>query len=194
MKLDNNVEWSAHAGTVPDVPAHPENTFEDLSEDYPDEWFIPEKERLTLPSSFALGEIDWLSLEPVAKIEIELRKGQINDVLESLRLALGEKSLCFRAEVRNADSQRTSLRAWDNIHKFDADARKHRNLYLHSQSALRRLPVDHTYLDTLKDITEGDMKMSGDVTEENRFGQRSDVLARFWRQGTNLEEEAVPSL
>ena len=194
MKLDDDVEWSAHAGTVPDVLAYPETTDDDPSDDYPDGSFTPETERLTLPSSLAFGEIDRLSLQPVATIEIELRKGQINDSLESLRLALGEKSLCFRAEVRNADSQRTSQRAWDNVHKFDADARKHRNLYLHARSALRRLPVDHTYLDTLKDITEADMKMSADVTEENRFGQRSDVLAWFWRQGPNVEEEAVPSV
>ena len=38
------------------------------------------------------------------------------------------------------------------------------------------------------------MKMSADVTEENRFGQRSDMLAWFWQQGLNVEEEAVPSV
>ena len=96
--------------------------------------------------------------------------------------------------MHNVNSQWNSLRTWDNVHKFDADARKHRNLYLHTRSALHRLLVDHTYLNTLKDITKGDMKMSGDVTEENRFGQRSDVLAWFWQQGLNVEEEAVPSV
>lgn len=171
VKLDDDVNWSIQAGKVPNFDHDPNDDMDDLSEDYPEGWFTPEKERLTFPSSLAPGEIDRLSLTGITNVEAELRKGQIGDSLSDLRVALGEKSLCFRAEVRNADSQRTSQRSWANVHKFDADARKHRNMYLHARSALRRLPVDQDYLDTLKDITEADMKMSGDVTEENRFGQ-----------------------
>jgi hypothetical protein len=37
-----------------------------------------------------------------------------------------------------------------------------------------------------KDITESDMKMSGDIIEENRIGQRSDELAWFWRLNTSV--------
>jgi len=39
-------------------------------------------------------------------------QSQVTDALEGLRLALGEKSLCFRTEVRNANSQWTTHRAW----------------------------------------------------------------------------------
>jgi hypothetical protein len=70
----------------------------ELSDDLPeldsDEWLIPEKERITLPSALAAGEIERLSLELIAMIEAELRKGQVTDTLEGLCLALGEKSLC----------------------------------------------------------------------------------------------------
>src|ERR1700759_476209 len=72
----------------------------------------PELYLLSLPSSLAPGEITRNSLESFATIEAELRRGQINDVLHELRLALGEKSLSFWAEGHNANSQRTSLRAW----------------------------------------------------------------------------------
>ena len=116
-----------------------------------------------LPSALAPGEVARLLMEGVAKVEAKLRKGQINDSLDGLHLALGEKSLCFRTDVRNANSQRTTQRAWDNIHKFDTEARKHR------------------------DITEDDMKMAGDITEEHRVGQRSDTLAWFWRHSANRE-------
>ena len=92
-------------------------------------------------------------------------------------------------EVRNADSQRTTQQAWDNIHKFDADARRHRSIYNHTRNALQRLPVKPEYLKTLQDITEADMKMYGDVTEEHRFGQRSDTLAWFWRQNGQPESD-----
>ena len=76
-------------------------------------------------------------MEGVAKVEAELHKGQINDSLDGLRLALGEKSLCFRMDVRNANSQRTTQRAWDNIHKFDTKARKHRNMFNLCRDALQ---------------------------------------------------------
>ena len=42
-----------------------------------------------------MGEIDHQSLKSIATIEAELRKGQVSDALEGLRLALGEKSLRF---------------------------------------------------------------------------------------------------
>jgi hypothetical protein len=189
MKLDDDVQWSIQSGKLPELDPQPDEAFDDYLVDYPEDWFTPEKERITIPSALAPGEITRLSLDGVAKVEAELRKGQINDSLENLRLALGEKSLCFRADVRNANSQRTSQRAWDNVHKFDADARRHRNIYNHTRNALERLPVEPEYLETLQDITEEDMKMSGDVTEENRFGQRSDTLAWFWRQGGMLESD-----
>lgn len=193
IKLDDDVKWSIQCGKTPDLGSHPSDSSDDLLEDYPEGWFTPEKERITLPSALAPGEIERLSLLAIAEVEAELRKGQINNSLENLRLALGEKSLCFRAEVRNARSQRTTQRAWDNIHKFDSEARKHRNMYTHTRDALRRLPVNGQYLDTLQDITEGDMKMSGDITEENRFGQRSESLAWFWRQGADPDANNITS-
>ena len=84
----------------------------------------PEREQITLPSALKQEEIDRLSLNDIATIEFELHKGQVADALDKLGLALGEKSLCFRTEVRNADSQWTTSRAWDNIHKLDTEARK----------------------------------------------------------------------
>ncbi|KIM73065.1 hypothetical protein PILCRDRAFT_15550 [Piloderma croceum F 1598] len=50
---------------------------------------------------------DILELHPDV-MEAELRKAQVTDALKGLRLALGEKSPCFRMEVRNADTQRTT--------------------------------------------------------------------------------------
>jgi hypothetical protein len=79
-----------------------------LSELLPNGWFTLEREQITLPSALAPGEINRLSLKPIALIEAELRKGQVTDALEGLRLALGKKSLCFRTEVCNANSQRTT--------------------------------------------------------------------------------------
>ena len=69
------------------------------------------------------------------------------------------------------------------MHKFDADVQQCCSTYQYARSALRRLQIDPEYLSTLRDITEDDMKVSGDLTDEGRFNQRSDTLAWFWRIG-----------
>jgi hypothetical protein len=68
---------------------------DDPSELHPNGWFAPEHDCITLPSALAPGKIKWLLLKSIARIEAELCKGQVIDVLEGLCLALGEKSLCF---------------------------------------------------------------------------------------------------
>ena len=55
------------------------------------------------------------------------------------------------------------------------------------------LPVDPEYLETLHDIGEDDMKMSGDITDEHRFGQRSDKLPWFWRLDENPHAKDLSS-
>jgi len=183
IKSDDDTQWSVRDGKIPDLDPQPGDASDDLLELLPDGWFTPERERITLPSALAPGEVDRLSLQPIALIEAELRKGQVTDALEGLRLALGEKSLCFRTQVRNANSQRTTHRAWDNVHKLDAEARKCRSAYRQARNALQCLDLDPEYQGTLRDITDDDLKVSGDITDERRFGQRSDTLPWFWRVG-----------
>jgi hypothetical protein len=189
MKLDDDTLWSTQDGKIPDMDPQPGEVSDDYLELYPDGWFTPETERITLPSALAPGEITRLSLKSIAIIEAELRKGQVTDALEGLRLALGEKSLCFRTEVRNAHSQRTTHRAWDKVHKYDAEARKCRSTYRQAWRALQRLPAEPEYLETLHDITDIDLKVAGDLTDENRFGQRLDTLPWFWRIGDVVVSE-----
>lgn len=174
MKLDEDVTWIRDSD-------------DDISDrridhaNFPDGTFTPELQRLSFPSALEDGEIDRMHLEWIAELEAKLRRGQITDSLEGLRMALGEKSLCFRTEVRNADSQRTTQRSWANIHKYDDDARRHRLQYRTARRALKRLPCETEYLSTLHDITDEDLKVSGDLTDERRVGQRNDALAWFWR-------------
>src|ERR1700733_1822884 len=160
MKLDDDTQWS-----IADIDPQVAESSDDLLELDSDEWLIPEKERITLPSALAAGEIERLSLESIAMIEAELHKGQVTDALEGLRLALGEKSLCFRTQVRNANSQRTMHRAWDNVHRLDAEARKCRATYRQARGALQRLSIDPEYVATLQDITDNDFKVAGGLNE-----------------------------
>jgi len=188
MKLDDDTQW------ILDVGPESEEASEDILELHPDGWFTPEREQITLPSALAPGEIERLSMNTIAMMEAELRKAQVTDALEGLRLALGEKSLCFRTQVRNADTQRTTSRAWDNVHKLDAEARRCRSTYRHAWNALQRLSVDPEYLATLRDITDNDLTVAGDLTDARRFGQRSDTLPWFWRIGEAVNDSDGPGM
>ena len=121
MKLDDDTRWDREHRRRPDKGETTAETSGDPSELYQDGWFTPEKHQITLPSALALGEIEQLSLSQIATIELELRKGQVIEALDGLRLALGEKSLCFRTGVQNANTHWTMSHVWDNIHKLDTE-------------------------------------------------------------------------
>ena len=132
VKSDDDINWTQD-GHMDSIDMEMPDELFDIS---PDGWFTPEIERIMLPSNLAEGEIDHLSLGPLATIECELQKGQVTEALDGLRLALGEKSLCFRQEVHNADSQWTMHRAWDNVHTLDAEVQKWRSTYQCAHNAL----------------------------------------------------------
>jgi hypothetical protein len=95
IKLNDDVQWAMQDGRTPGMDPEAGEASDDLLDLYPDEWFTPEKERITLPSALTAGKIDCLALKPIAMIESELHKGQVTDALGGLCLALGEKSLRF---------------------------------------------------------------------------------------------------
>ena len=140
-----------------------------------------ERVAIWLPSSFSKSDRIQMGLEQVAKVEAELREGQVNDALEALRAGLAEKSLRFRTEVKPAKSQKTMTRAWDSIHKADKQIRGAVQCYRLARTALVTLEVSSELLGQYKEIHKEDLKMSRDVVEENRVGQRSSELPWFWR-------------
>jgi hypothetical protein len=134
-----------------------------------------------LPSSFSKSKRAEMGLGHVAEVEAELREGQANDALEALQAGLAEKSLRFRTQVKPAKSQKTMTRAWDSIHKADKQIRGAVQCYRLARTALEALEVSSELLSQYKEILKEDLKMSRDVVEENRVGQRSSELAWFWR-------------
>lgn len=61
----------------------------------------PEHMSIFMPSSVEYPDLQRLGLESMGSKELELRKGQANDALEGLRLALGHKALLYRNKVSN---------------------------------------------------------------------------------------------
>jgi hypothetical protein len=152
-----------------------------------DEWLddeeCPEKSRLLMPS--ALGkegckEIGW---GVMMEQELELRIGQANDSLEKLRLALGLKAVVYKTGVRPSKSQSTKTRARSDVSQVNKTIEKHSRSYRLAYQAILNLEASGDLLKRFQPLTDKDLGVGTDLVEENRIGQRSDVLAWIWRQG-----------
>jgi hypothetical protein len=123
--------------------------------------------------------------------EKELRVGQANQSLEKIRLSLGHKSLLLRNVVRNASGQKSMTRAWGEVDRVDEKVKKEVAVYHCARHALISLGAEEE-LAKFRPIQPSDLKMSGDIVEENRIGQRNDALPWFWRidgAGHNLDDD-----
>ena len=156
-----------------------------VEEDEPE--MTPEQVVLHLPSNFTLEQRKEYGLGMLGNMEYELREGQANDSLERLRECLAEKSLRFRKEVRPAKSQKKMTRAWDSVHRVDNQIRQAVVTYRTARQAIGELGGAKD-LERFQEISKSDLKMSGDVVEENRVGQRSSVLPWFWRLDRKVKE------
>jgi hypothetical protein len=143
---------------------------------------------LPLPSSFSRDTLSAWGVAHLADQERELRIGQANDALELLRDALATKALVFRTKVRNANSQIKITRSWADIEKVNIRIRRYVGTYRRAHAALIRLQLPENELARFKIITNADLKMSSDIVEENRVGQRNDNMAWFWRLGDQSQD------
>jgi hypothetical protein len=148
---------------------------------------IPENSPLYLPSTFTASQREDLGWQELGNMELQLREGQANDLLERLRECLAEKSLKFRTEVRPANSQKKVTRAWGSVHRMDSQIKETVVMYRTARDAIGELG-GAADLKRFQEIKRSDLKMSGDIVEENRVGQRSSVLPWFWRLDRQAKE------
>ena len=158
---------------------------EEIGEEEPE--VTPENVMLYLPSNFQPHQRKDLGWHELGKMELQLREGQANDSLERLRECLAEKSLRFRTEVRSAKGQRKMTRAWDSVHRVDDQIKQAVITYKAARDVIGELG-EAADLERFQKITKSDLKMSGDIVEENRVGQRSSVLPWFWRLDRRAKE------
>jgi hypothetical protein len=187
-----NVEWDDSMLESPkkdeDLEDSDEESEDDLEGDYDDmddleqdHLALPEKVTLLLPSSFGQRFCLDHGLDAMVDQEKELRKAQAHEYLDNLRLALGLKSALFRKMVRTAKSQKTKTRAWGRVHHVNANVKAQARGYRRAREALIRLGVKQEKMNVFQELMAGDLKMSSDIVEENRVGQRSDGLSWIWR-------------
>ena len=78
-------------------------------------------------------------------------------------------------------------RAWDSIHRMENQIKQAVVVYRAARDAIGELG-EATDLERFQEIHKSDLKMSGDVVEENRVGQRSSILPWFWRLDRKAKE------
>jgi hypothetical protein len=138
---------------------------------------------LCMPSSLGQKTLEEAGLKMLTLQEIELRVGQVNDALGDLRVELGQKALLFRTKIRHTTNTKGRTRAWKEVNNSSMEVMKHVRRYDRARRALVKLGVDDGILEKYQDIKKDDLKMSADILEENRVGQKNTTMAWFWRLG-----------
>jgi hypothetical protein len=150
----------------------------------------PEDTAVCLPSSFKSADIQRLGLIDIAEQEMKLRQGQANDSLMGLRMALGHKAVLYRTKVRTATTSVGKTRAWGDIKLITSRVNKQVRAYRRARKAMERLGADDSILERYQELKREHLKLSSDITDENRYGQRGDVLPWFWRlDGQNTDQD-----
>jgi hypothetical protein len=147
---------------------------------------------LHLPSHLGHRWCSRNAAEDLAKAELRLREGQLNDSLHHIRIALGHKSYLFRNNVRPARTQRLKTRAWTEVHAVESTVQHHARVYNHARLSMLDLGADATLLDRYKVLEHQDLKIDTTVIAPNVRGQRNKSLPWFWSMDVRRDADVGP--
>jgi len=139
-------------------------------------------ENISLHLSSHLGHswCDNNAAEDLAKAELRLQEGQLNDSLHQIHIALGHKSYVFRNNVRPARTQRLKTRAWGEVHAVESTVQHHAWVYNSTWQSIVDLGAKASLLDRYKVLCHQDLKTDTTIIAPNVCGQRNKSLPWFW--------------
>ena len=146
-----------------------------------DQDICPEDILLPLPSYLPAKHYDDPLVNPLVIQELDLRQTQALDYLHQVQLSLGLKTIMFKKGVAVAHSQSTKTRAWRSVQAVDRNLRHNARGYKLAREALLRLNASTETMKKFRTLEDSDLKISKDITEENRVGQRSEHVSWIWR-------------
>lgn len=173
--MDDEEKESLFWGTQVDEDGEEDQYEEDLTESFSEDL------NLLMPSCVGATCLKEVNLEDLVKQELQLRIGQANDSLERLRTHLGHKSILYRMNFRSSTSVRTDTRSKQDIRRVALKITKDVRSYHRARESLCHLEAPQDILQKYQVIKPDELGVSKDITEENRFGQGSDVVPWFWR-------------
>lgn len=154
--------------------AEDENIMDDVGAQRPD------RAKLPLPSTLGEAKCKLLGLHGLQEQELRLRAGQANDTLHEIRLALANKAVLFRTDVRHASSHATSSRAWGKVNAVEAAVSRYAAVYRRCRKAMVALGADETILNRYQLLKDKDLKVTAAASAPNARGRRNEILAWFW--------------
>jgi len=135
---------------------------------------------LHLPSYLGRSWCNRNAAEDLAKAELCLWEGQLNDSLHHIRIALGHKSYLFRNDVRPARTQRLKTRAWAEVHAVESTVQHHAWVYNRARQSMLDLDAEAPLLDRYKALGRQDLRINTTIIAPNVHGQRNKSLPWFW--------------
>ncbi|KAF8262977.1 hypothetical protein EI94DRAFT_1704357 [Lactarius quietus] len=147
---------------------------------------------LHLPSHFGHDWCNKNAAEDLAKAELHLREGQLNNSLHHIRIALGYKSYLFRHDVRPACMQKLKTRAWEGVHAIESTVQLHAHVYTHARQAMVDLGASDNLLEWYKILRRQHLSVKTSVIVPQVRGQWNARLPWFWsmdvQQDTDVGE------
>lgn len=104
------------------------------------------------------------------------------ELVQSIRAAIGEKSVLIRFLVRRNRSagQDKRGRSWKEVGAVHKRLITKWAAYCRTHQAISRLPGSDSVQTTFLPIEKSQLAEIKDITEANRYSQRSDTLPWFW--------------
>jgi hypothetical protein len=122
-----------------------------------------ERMPLHLPSHLGHNWCDINAAEDLAKAELQLREGQLNDSLHHIQIAMGHKSYLFRNDIHPACMQRLKTRAWAGVHAVESMVQHHTWVYTHVWQAMISLGAAANLIDQYKVLRCQDLSVKTTV-------------------------------
>lgn len=143
-----------------------------------------EQQLIPLPSTFGSAACAG-RLKHLARIELSLRKGQANDALHALRMAIGQKSFVYWSKIRKGSTNVKSnykrrLRNSDDARTLGMSIDQSAKVYISARRAMLKLGASKADQDKYKILTPKHVHSSTAVVDFNAPGQRNESLSWIW--------------
>ena len=135
---------------------------------------------LHLPSHLGHSWCNRNAAKELAKAELRLQEGQLNDFLHHIHIALGHKSYLFRNDMRPACMQRLKTCAWAEVHAVKSTVQHHAQVYNCVWKSMLDLDAEASLLDRYKSLEQQDLRIDTTVIAPNVCGQQNKLLLWFW--------------
>ena len=149
---------------------------------------VAEQHRVKFPSFWSAADRHWLNLGAIATMELELRIAWADDLLQSMRLNVGQKSMHYVKSYCPASSKIQQTRARMTIGGIERDLDHSCRLYMANRNVMEELGLPLAVLEgRFRPVTKDDLKASPSLEMPNARGQSRAQLSWIWT--VNLQSD-----